>query len=128
MNIVLDTCTFLWLAASPTRISPDARTAMDDERNTLFLSDVSIWEITMKHAVGKLPLATPPRSWVPAQVAFYQLRRLVLQEEAIYLSGELPLVHRDPFDRLLAAQAQSEAMPVVTPDAPFSELGASVIW
>lgn len=128
MNIVLDTCTFLWLAASPTRISPDAKAALDDERNTLFLSDVSVWEITMKHAVGELPLPTPPRSWVPAQVAFHQLRRLALQEEAIFLSGELPLVHRDPFDRLLAAQAQSEAMPVVTPDAPFSELGASVIW
>ena len=128
VNLLLDTCTFLWLAASPKRVSHDAREAIDDERNTLFLSGVSIWEITMKHAAGKLPLPASPRTWVPAQVAFHQLRRLALQEEAVYLSGELPLVHRDPFDRLLAAQAQSEAMAILTPDTAFSELGASVIW
>lgn len=128
MNLLLDTCTFLWLAASPDRISQAAKDAIDDEQNTLFLSDISVWEIAMKHAAGKLNLPTPPRRWVPAQAEFFQLCRLELQEEAIYLSGELPLLQRDPFDRLLAAQAQSQAMPVVTPDQPFSQLGATVIW
>ncbi|MDA1143108.1 MAG: type II toxin-antitoxin system Phd/YefM family antitoxin [Planctomycetota bacterium] len=65
---------------------------------------------------------------VPAQTEFCQLRRLALQKEAIYPSGELPLFHGDPFDRLLIAQAQSLAMPVVTPDQPFTPLGVSVIW
>jgi PIN domain nuclease of toxin-antitoxin system len=105
-----------------------AKEAIDDEQNTLFLSDISVWEIAMKHAAGKLNLPQPPRRWVPTQTEFFQLRRVALQEEAIYLSGELPLAHRDPFDRLLAAQTQSLAMPVVTPDQPFSQLGASVIW
>jgi len=128
VNLLIDTCTFLWLAASPDRISQAAKDAMDDELNTLFLSDISVWEIAMKHAAGKLSLPSTPRRWVPAQTEFFQLRRLALQEEAIYLSGELPLFHRDPFDRLLAAQAQSLAMPVVTPDQPFEQLGVSVIW
>ena len=128
MNIILDTCAFLWLAASPERISPAARTAIDDELNTLFLSDASVWEIALKHALGKLPLPSPPRTWVPAQSAFFQLRRLAVDQPAIYLSGELPLLHRDPFDRLLAAQAQCLAMTVMTPDLPFQDLGAKIIW
>lgn len=128
MNILLDTCAFLWLAASPKRLSAAARRAIDDESNTLYLSDVSIWEISLKHALGKLPLPTPPRSWVPAQMAFFQCRRIAVEPSALYLSGELPLLHRDPFDRLLVAQAQCLGMPVLTPDPPFRQLGAKVIW
>lgn len=128
MNLLLDTCTFLWLAASPDRISATATAALDDALNALFLSDVSVWEVTMKHAAGKLPLPAAPRFWIPAQKAFFQIRTLALEEEAIYLSGELPKRHRDPFDRLLVAQARSNAMPVVTPDHPFQHLGATVIW
>lgn len=128
MNVLFDTCTFLWLAASPERISPAAKAVIEDESNALFLSDVCVWEITVKHAMGKLPLPAPPRTWVPAQAAFFQLRRLALDEAAIYLSGELPMVHRDPFDRLLAAQAQARAMVVLTPDPPFEALGARVVW
>lgn len=128
MNVLLDTCTFLWLSASPERISPAAKALIDDERNTLYLSDVSVWEVALKYAVGKLPLPKPPRLWVPAQIAFFQLQRLAIEPLAIYLSGELPLFHRDPFDRLLAAQAQSQAMTVLTPDPPFGPLGASVVW
>ena len=128
MNLLLDTCTFIWLSGSPGRLSAAAQQAIEDEFNTLFLSDVSVWEITMKYALGKLPLPSPPRNWVPAQAAFFQLRRLPLEAEPLYLSGELPMVHRDPFDRLLAAQAQSVSMSVLTPDSPFRDLGAQVIW
>ena len=127
-NLLLGTCTFLWLAANPQRISAVARAALDDERNTLFLSDVSVWEIVLKHGTGRLPLPEAPREWVPAQSAFFQLQRLAIEPGAIYLSGDLPGDHRDPFDRLLAAQARSMAMSVVTPDLPFRSLGADVIW
>ena len=127
-DLLLDTCTFLWLAADPKRISAVARNALDDERNTLFLSDVSVWEIVLKHRAGKLPLPQAPREWVPAQSAFFQLRRAAIEREAIFLTADLPASHRDPFDRLLAAQARSLAMSVVTPDAPFRQLGANVIW
>jgi PIN domain nuclease of toxin-antitoxin system len=128
VNLLLDTCAFLWLAASPERISPAAHRAIDDESNTLYLSDASIWEIALKHALGKLPLPTLPRTWVPAQAAFFQLRRLAIDPQTIYLSAELPSLHRDPFDRLLAAQAQCLAMTVLTPDLPFQQLGAKVTW
>jgi PIN domain nuclease of toxin-antitoxin system len=128
MRVLLDTCTFLWLAASPDRISSKASGVIDDEGNSLLLSDVSIWEIATKHRIGKLPLPQTPRSWVSTQMAFFQLDRLPIDTESIYLSGELPLVHRDPFDRLLAAQAQSQRLTVLTPDEPFEALGADVLW
>lgn len=128
LNLLLDTCAFLWLAASPERISPGARTALDNDMNSLFLSDVSIWEIVLKHAAGRLPLPAAPRSWMAAQTAFFQLRRLAVELPAVYLSGELPPAHRDPFDRLLAAQALSSAMSIVSPDRPFSGFGCTVIW
>ncbi len=128
MNLLLDTCTFLWLAASPERISEPARIAIDAPDNSLWISDISIWEISMKHGAGKLPLPSPPRIWVPDQIAFFQLHRLHLQEQAIYGSGELAACHRDPFDRLIAAQAQIAGMPIITPDQPFETLGASIIW
>jgi PIN domain nuclease of toxin-antitoxin system len=128
VNVLLDTCTFLWLAASPERISAPARAAINDEQNTLFLSDVSVWEIATKYRIGKLPLPEPPRTWVSAQASFFQLERVPVEQEAIYLSGELPLIHRDPFDRLLAAQAQSLTLTVLTPDEPFRALGTTVLW
>jgi PIN domain nuclease of toxin-antitoxin system len=65
---------------------------------------------------------------VSAQASFFQLERLAIEPEAIYLSGELPLVHCDPFDRLLAAQAQSRKLTVLTPDEPFRTLGTTVLW
>ena len=128
MNLLLDTCTFLWLAASPERISEAARIAIDTPANRLWISDISIWEISMNHGSGKLPLPSPPRIWIPDQIEFFQLNRLHLQEQAIYLSGELPACHCDPFDRLIAAQSQKAEMPVITPDQPFETLGTRTIW
>ncbi len=128
MNFLLDTCTFLWLAASPDRISPKAAAEIDNEFNTLYLSDVSVWEIATKHRIGKLSLPKTPRVWIPAQVNFFLLKQLPVDRDAIFLSGELPLVHRDPFDRLLAAQAQAVGMTILTPDTPFRDLGADIAW
>jgi PIN domain nuclease of toxin-antitoxin system len=62
VNVLLDTCAFLWLAASPERISAPARTTIDNAQNTLFLSDVSVWEIATKYRIGKLPLPQSPRA------------------------------------------------------------------
>jgi PIN domain nuclease of toxin-antitoxin system len=128
MRCLLDTCTFLWLALEPDRLSAAAVGAINDPANELVLSDVSVWEISQKHQSGKLPLPLSPRVWVPSRRAFFQLRSLGISETAILLSGELPGFHRDPFDRLIAAQAMESGMTVVTPDAFFSALGASRWW
>jgi PIN domain nuclease of toxin-antitoxin system len=103
VNLLLDTCAFLWLAAEPDRLSLPARTAFDDVSNSLFLSDVSTWEIVLKHQTGKLSLPEAPRIWLPKQTTFFDLQRLPIDLESLFTSGELPAMHRDPFDRLLCA-------------------------
>lgn len=128
MNYLLDTCTFLWVSQQPTMLSPAAVAAINDATNDLHVSDVTILEVTMKHAAGKLPLPKPPRTWIPEKFAYHQLLGLGLDREDIFLSGELPHAHRDPFDRLLAAQAIGAGMTILSPDEPLSSLGASRIW
>jgi len=128
VNLLLDTCAFLWLAGDPSRISPAAAAAIDEPCNVLLLSDVSVWEVVLKHAVGKLPLPEPPRIWIPRQVSFFQLTRQAIDFEALFRSGELPAMHRDPFDRLLAAQALAHQLTIVRPDVPLRQLGANTFW
>jgi PIN domain nuclease of toxin-antitoxin system len=128
VRLLLDTCTFLWLAQQPAMISPTAATAINDPSNDLFLSDTTVLEIVLKYSAGKLPLPGAPNAWIPEKVRFHQLQSLALTREAVYRSGDLPRVHADPFDRLLAAQAIESEMTLISPDAPLSLLGASRIW
>ena len=128
VKLLLDTCAFLWLAGNPSRISTSAASAMDDPSNQLFLSDVSVWEIVLKHAAGKLSLPEPPRIWIPRQTSFFQLNRQTIDQETVFRSGELPAFHRDPFDRLIAAQALVHQLTIVTPDRPLKDLGTEICW
>jgi PIN domain nuclease of toxin-antitoxin system len=128
VKLLLDTCAFLWLATEPTRLSAAAADAIDDETNERFLSDVTLWEISLKHFVGKLPLPEPLRDWIPKQTAFFGLQPLAIDAEAILRSGELADVHRDPFDRLLAAQAIGGAFLFVSVDNVFDDLGVDRLW
>lgn len=128
MRYLLDTCTFLWASQQPVLLSQAASDAINDSSNDLYVSDVSIWEVTLKHSTGKLPLPGIPRVWIPEKFAHHQFKSLSLDQAAIYRSGELPRVHPDPFDRLLAAQAIESGMTILSPDTPLSLLGASRVW
>lgn len=128
MKLLLDTCVFLWVSQQPSKLSKAAVAAIDEPLNELLVSDVSIWEITLKHSAGKLPLPAAPRTWIPAKFAFHGIQHLALGIDDIFLSGEMPRVHYDPFDRLLAAQAIGGGMSILSPDSPLSLLGASRVW
>ncbi|MBK8036691.1 MAG: type II toxin-antitoxin system VapC family toxin [Verrucomicrobiaceae bacterium] len=128
MKYLLDTCAFLWVSQQPKMLSVAAKAAINDQTSELFVSDVSLWEITLKHSTGKLPLPKAPRLWIPEKIAFHQFKPLPVNHECLYLSGELPRVHADPFDRLIAAHAIAEGMTLLSPDTPLSDLGASRIW
>ena len=128
VRYLLDTCTFLWHAQQPSMLSAGAVAALNDGGSELFVSEVSLWEITLKHAAGKLPLPDAPRWWIPRKLAYHQLRSLSLTHAAIFRSGELPQVHADPFDRLLAAQAIEFSLILLSPDVPLSLLGAARVW
>jgi PIN domain nuclease of toxin-antitoxin system len=128
VKCLLDTCTFLWLAQQPSQISAAAATVIDEPANDLGVSEVSLLEVVLKHAAGRLPLPDAPRVWISARLDFHQLQLLSLTPEVIYRCGELPQAHADPFDRLLAAHAIEAGMAVISPDRSLSLLGASRVW
>lgn len=128
MKYLLDTCTFLWLANEPESLSKQAEGVINDPVNRLYLSDVSIWEISLKVVAKKLPLPYPVRTWLPAQRSLHKIEALALAESAIYQSSELPVAHRDPFDRMLAAQCLDAGMILLSPDASIDCLGATRVW
>jgi PIN domain nuclease of toxin-antitoxin system len=128
MQALLDTCTFLWLAFEPERISADARKILDDPGTVRRLSQASVLEIVLKYRAGKLPLPEAPDVWIPSRREFFQLENLPLDERVIYRSGNLPDGHDDPFDRLIAAHAIESGSTLLSPDTPLSLLGAARLW
>lgn len=128
MNYLLDTCTFIWLTTNPAMLSPQATGILNDLQNALYFSDVSIWEISLKTKAGKLQFQKPIRIWIPEQRRLFKLIPMPMTEADVYRSEELQDTHRDPFDRLLAAQTIESGMTIISPDAPLSTLGAQRVW
>ena len=128
MNVLLDTCCFIWLALNTGKLSRAASAIIDDDSHTLFLSDVSVWEICLKFTSGRLSLPLEPAEWLPSRREFFGLQPLKIDESAILLTALLPQVHTDPFDRLIAAQAIENQFTILSPDRPLSLLGASRLW
>ena len=128
MNLLLDTCTFVWLVSDPDRLSQTVVETIDDARNDLALSDVSVWEICLKWQVGKIGLPVPPRPWIEQQVETWRLDRVEIQRAHLYRVSELPRHHQDPFDRLLVAQSIEGGLTLVTPDRAIRQYPAAVLW
>ncbi len=128
MRLLLDTCTFLWLATDSARLSTTARSAFSDVAREVFLSPVSVWEIGVKHARGRLPLPEPPDRLVPRARALHAVDTLPLREAAVLELPRLPGLHRDPFDRLLICQAIHHGLAILTPDALVRQYPVRTIW
>ncbi len=128
MNLLLDTCTFLWSIEGGGAVSESARAALADPANDIYLSSVSAWEIAVKHALGKLPLPEPPEKYVPSQRSARGIEPLALDEEAALQLPRLPPLHRDPFDRMLVCQALVGGLTVVTPDADIARYPVRTLW
>jgi len=128
VRVLLDTCTFLWLATETSRVSAKALELFVDPDNEVFLSVVSCWEIAVKHAAGKLTLPEPPAKLVPACRELYGLASLWLDEESALYAGRLPKLHADPFDRMLICQAITQLMPILTPDELIAQYPIRTIW
>lgn len=125
---MLDTCTFLWAIEGGKQLSDAARVALVDPDNDVFLSAVSAWEIAVKHGLGRLPLPEPPDRYVPTQRGARGIAPLALDEDAALHLARLPLLHRDPFDRMLVCQALAGALTVVTPDPDIARYPVRILW
>jgi PIN domain nuclease of toxin-antitoxin system len=126
--LLLDTCTFLWIVGGDRALSARAREAFVDPESEVFLSAASAWEIAVKHRLGKLPLPAAPEEFVPVQRAAHGIEPLPVEEEAALQVAKLPGLHRDPFDRILVAQAIVGGLVVVTPDDPIRQYPVRTLW
>ena len=128
MPILLDTHTLLWWTTGDPRLSARAREAVGAESAEVFVSAASAWELATKVRLGKLPIASRLTHRLPEILAEQGFRALAIGVEHGRLGGLLPGEHRDPFDRILAAQALIEDMTLVTSDRVFPTFGVKVLW
>lgn len=119
MRLLLDTQSWLWMTSTPERFSAAARAIVERREHELYLSAASAWEIAIKHSIGKLRLPEPPPVYVPARIDATGVRPLPIDHAHALRVWTLPQHHRDPFDRLLIAQAQIEELTILTSDPTF---------
>lgn len=127
MRLLLDTHVALWLAVSPSRLSASTSTLLRDARQELLLSAASAWEISIKHASGKVALPSTPEKFLPEMQRRLNLVVVPIRIEHAIRAGGLPPLHADPFDRMLVAQAQTMGTPVVTVDPKLAQYEVEVI-
>lgn len=128
MRVLLDTHTLLWWLAGDHRLSDVARASIADPANEVFVSAASAWEVTTKHRLGKLPGAGPLAVDFAREVAAQGFVPLPITMQHGQAAGALTGDHRDPFDRMLIAQARDERMALVSNEAAFDAYGVTRIW
>lgn len=128
MNILLDTCTLIWLTQEPERLSEKSKTIIENPDNELLVSHVSVWEMLLKTQAGKLSFPVPLRKWLSDQQNTWDFRYLNITLEHLLRVEEIERHHSDPFDRLLVTQAIVENIGIVTPDPWIAKYPVQVLW
>lgn len=128
MKLLLDTHTFLWWITDAPEISPTARELISDGYNDLYWSAASSWEVSIKYALGRLPLPDTPERFLPSELALNGIEPIPVIDAYAFQAGQLPRHHRDPFDRMLVAQAQIESLVLLSNDPQLSLYDVRVQW
>lgn len=128
MRCLLDTHAFLWWIAGDPRLSATAKAAIGSVTNEVFLSAVSAWEIALLVQLGRLNLVDAPADFVPRHLQRSGIAVLPVQLRHALEIGTLPLLHRDPFDRMLVTQARVEGLSLVTRDVAIAQYEVPIIW
>ena len=127
MKLLIDTHIFLWLNSEPEKLSQKILTTCENPENQLYLSLISPWEIQIKQQLGKLKLESPLSKLIETQVNENNLIILPIKIEHIIELNNLPYIHKDPFDRMLIAQAKIESMTIVTADNKIKDYNIETI-
>jgi PIN domain nuclease of toxin-antitoxin system len=128
VRLLLDTHALLWFVSDDSSLSRAAKVAIEDPANDVLVSVATAWEIAIKAGIGKLSLDAPsPASFFDEQMALNSFEFLSIQPAHAFRAGDLPFHHRDPFDRLLVAQALVEGLTFVTRD-DLAAYGAPILW
>jgi|ERR1035437_4321723 PIN domain nuclease of toxin-antitoxin system len=128
MNLLLDTHAFLWFIASDPRLSNQAQSLIQTPANRRLLSMASLWEMAIKVSLGKLTLAQPFDQFIPRQLQLNQIEVLAIELSHLAAVVAMPFHHRDPVDRLMAAQCQIEGLPIVSNDPVFDAYSVRRVW
>jgi PIN domain nuclease of toxin-antitoxin system len=128
VRCLLDTCTFLWIIAGSRELSPTAANMFTDPTHEIYLSAVSVWEISVKHSLGKLPLPASLDRFLLTQREMHGISILPLEERAVFHLHKLPTLHRDPFDRMLVCQAIEHDCVLLTPDPLIVQYPVRTQW
>lgn len=128
MNVLLDTHALLWSYAAPQRLSQTARDCILDAADRKWVSVVSVWEIAIKLSIGKLTYVEDFDAFVKEAIFDNRFELLDIDPSHASESTRLPWAHKDPFDRMLAAQARVEKMPLVSADMVMDKYGITRIW
>ncbi|GET37854.1 type II toxin-antitoxin system VapC family toxin [Microseira wollei] len=128
MRLLLDTHTFIWFVTDNPKLSETARGLINDGNNEIWLSTASIWEMAIKQSTGKLSFGLPFRVFIEQQVSLNRSDILNINLDHIEVIVTLPFHHRDPFDRLIIAQAMVEQIPILSADSVFDAYGIQRLW
>ncbi len=128
MRVLLDTHALIWWVAGDKSLSVRARRAIGDEDNEIFVSAASAWEVATKYRIGKLPGAGPLAVDFAREIRQQRFVAMPISLEHAQVAGALPGEHKDPFDRMLIAQAQEEKMALVSNDRVFDAFGVKRVW
>lgn len=128
MRLLLDTHSFLWFIGGDERLSLTAREFIEDVQNDVFLSVASLWEMAIKVSLGRLRFGPPFEVFISQQMSINHVGLLNITVSHAARVADLPFYHRDPFDRLLIAQALTEGMPIVSLDPAFDAYGVTRLW
>ena len=132
MRVLLDTCTFVWLISSPDSVPATTRAVLERETEAIIVSAASVWELAIKRKLGKLgelaSIALDLSAFVREAMGTYLFEELPMTMAHAALAGDLPLHHRDAFDRMLAAQARIEDLILISPDRKFDRYEVARRW
>ncbi len=128
MRSLLDSCTFLWIITGSGELSPAAAKIFSDPANEILLSVVSVWELSVNHALGKLPMPASLDRFVLEQREKHGITVLPLEERAVFHLHKLSALHRDPFDRMLICQAIEHDCALLTPDPLIAQYPVRTQW
>ena len=128
MTYLLDTVVFLWGLNAPHHLNKTARQILENREEEIFLSPVASWEIAIKAGLGKLKLSMPVKDMIERAFTDFGARSLPIQHAHCLALAELPPLHNDPFDRMLAAQARSENMVLMTPNPMLERYPIDALW
>jgi len=128
MKYLLDTNVFLWGLTAEHKLNFSAQGILKSSASELYFSAAGSWEIAIKYALGDLPLPKPPSEYIPYALRIWAVRALDITHEHALRAGELPVHHRDPFDRLLIAQALSEQMTLLSADRVLQQYKVDMVY